>query len=401
MRCAHVIPYMDPRAGGPVVVVDRFCRGLARCGHEALVITADSGAASAAPRRGDDSSGYELRRHRSYLGRFAYSPAMASTLAEIVPTCDLVHIHTLWTYATAAAVTACRRHRVPYVVMPHGMLDPNSLSRKALRKRLYGRLLEFPRLRKAAALVYTTTEERALAESAVPGLPEGFVVPLGSDPPPAARQELAADFFAAYPHLRGKTLVTFLGRIHPKKGLDLLVPAFAQVAARQPDAHLLIVGPDESGYAAAVQRNIARLGLQARVTRIGMLHGAEKWAALAASRLFVLPSYQENFALAVAEACRAGTPVVVSRRVNIWRDICDARAGLVIDCDAAALTAAILEAVRNDREWERRSQAAAALAERCFDWARSVEGLLRVYDRVRKTQPGCVSSARAVAGAWG
>src|SRR5262249_22116478 len=144
---------------------------------------------------------------------------------------------------------ACRNAQVPYIVMPHGMLDPHSLKRKWLKKQLYGRFVEWPNLRRARAVVYTTLEERRLAESSVAGLPPAYMVPLGADDPPAApNAELAEEFLQAHPQLRGKVLVTFLSRLHPKKGLDLLIPGFALLATQHPDAQLVLVGPGEADY---------------------------------------------------------------------------------------------------------------------------------------------------------
>jgi glycosyltransferase involved in cell wall biosynthesis len=395
MRCAHVIPYMAARAGGPVVVVDRLCRQIARRGVEPIVLTTDV-LSDMAPRpawssisrvggAGARGGEYELRAYRAWSRRFAYSPALASALDRIIPTCDLVHVHTLWTHATAAAVRACRRHRVPYVLMPHGMLDPNSLSRKSLRKIIYGHLFEFQRVRSAAGVIYTTERERELAERSVGTAGSGppvYVVPLGADEPPGDRDGLAREFLASRPFLAGKQIVTYLSRVHPKKGLDLLVPAFAKVAARMPQAHLLIVGPDEADTWPRVRRQIEQLGLQPHVTRIDMLMGAAKWAALAASTLFVLPSYQENFAIAVAEALRIGTPVVISDRVNIWPTVEAGRAGRVVPCDADALTAAIHVSLADEAAWRDMSAAAVMVATRNYDWGKTADAMMEVYQRV-------------------
>ncbi|MBN1490240.1 MAG: glycosyltransferase [Phycisphaerae bacterium] len=389
MRCAHVIPYMNMRAGGPVVVVDRFCRQMARHGVESIVLTTDvlgepdgqiiSGEAAG---EGPSTGTYELRCHRAFLGTFGYSPTLATSLDECVPTCDLVHVHTLWTYATWAAVRACRRHGVPYVLMPHGMLDRHSLARKPLRKTAYGHLFEFARARAAAAMIYTTDAERELAEASVRDLPEGHIVPLAADPPPDERAALAQSFLASRPHLADKHVVTFLGRVHPKKGLDLLIPAFAKVAMRVPNSHLLVIGPDNDGYWPRIQQQIDGLGLRPYVTRIEMLRGQLKWAALAASQLFVLPSHQENFAIAVAEALRIGTPVVISDRVNIWPTVARGGAGRVVPRDLNSLVDALLASLEDPVAWRAMSEAAVSVACECFDWRRSADAMMRVYEQV-------------------
>ncbi len=391
MKALHVIPYMHPRAGGPVAVVDRLCRRLAVAGWDTSVITTDCYARHEPVETwGADSRPYGLRVHRSRWTPFAparaRSRALSADLERTVPTCDLVHIHTLWTHATAVAIRVARRHGVPFLVMPHGMLDPNSLSRKATKKRIYGRLAEFPRLRGAAGIVYTTPVEQRLAESAVPALPPGHIVALGSDDPSeASREEAAQAFLKEHKYLRGRRLVTHLGRIHPKKGLDLLVPAFARVARRVPDVHLLLVGPDDTDYLRVVNHLAAVCGVDDRVTHIPMLVGERKWQALAASTLFALPSYQENFGIAVAEAARMGLPLVISNRVNLWPDVQAAGAGVVVDCDAEHVATALMTVLSDDTFRRRAGAAAKKLATTRYTWDRSAEALIGVYERVLRT----------------
>ena len=203
---------------------------------------------------------------------------------------------------------------MPYVVSPHGMLDPGSLGRRGVRKRAYAAVVEWPHLRRAAGMIYTAEEERRLAESSVSGLPPGSVVPLGAgDPPDEPRADLAATFFESFPELKGKRVVLFLGRLHEKKGPDRLIAAFPEVRRAVPGAALALVGPGEERYVAGL-----RAAAGEGVHFLGSLSGRLKWAAYAAADVFVLPSFQENFALTVAEALRVGTPAVLTRHVNIW-----------------------------------------------------------------------------------
>lgn len=382
MRCAHVIPYMTLRAGGPVVVVDRLGRETARRGIESLVLTTDAWGGDQAEADALAGGDYEVRVHAARFRRFAFSPALVAALDDVVPTCDLVCIHTLWTHATAAAARACQRHGVPYVVMPHGMLDPHSRSRKPLRKLAYGHAFEFPRVRRAHGVLYTTEEERRLAESSLRGLPPGHIVPLGTDAPPDTRAALAEWFLASRPHLRDRRVVVFLSRVHPKKGLDLLIDAMAHVVARRPDVHLLVIGPDEGGYWRRIERRVNRRGMGRHVTRIDMLHGASKWAALAAGAVYVLPSYQENFAIAAAEALRIGTPVILSDRVNIAPDVAAHGAGCVVPCEREALAAALDAGLDDPAGLARMSEAATALAASQYTWSRSADAMMDAFARV-------------------
>lgn len=385
MIVTHVIPYMHPDAGGPPVVVDRLCRRLAARGWESRVLTTDTFA------RGRDTTwatppdkAYPVEVYQTWGPRtFSYSPCFARAVGRAVAGSDLVHLHTLWTYPTFRAGRECRRQGVPFVVMPHGMLDPHSLGRKRVKKMLYGRLVEWPNLRSAAGVLYTHAEEQRLAESMVLGLPPGHITPLGSDaPPPDPRAILAAEFAAQYPSLGGKDLVLFLGRIHSKKGLDLLLPAFAEVARVQPLAHLLLVGPGDQGDLRRLRETLSAWRLTDRATLAGPLYGREKWAAMAASRCFVLPSYQENFALAVVESLAMGLPVVISRRVNIWPEVTRAGAGLTCDLSAPSVRDGILTWLRDPQLAADAGHKGRELVKGTFTWDRTAEAVESAYRQV-------------------
>lgn len=381
MRVTHVIPYMHPRAGGPPVVVDRFCRSLTQRGWSCRVLTTDALA------RGDASHGtdcyrsdYTLDVYPSRGGPFAYSPELAAAMTDAVAQSDLVHLHTLWTYPGIAAIRACRRLRVPLVVMPHGMLDPHSLQRKRWKKALYARFVEWPNLKRAAGMIYTHSEEQRLAELSCPDLPPGSIVPLGADQPPTDA-DLAEGFWAKFPRLRGKRLILFLSRLHPKKGLDLLIPAFARVARQQPDVELLLVGDGEPGYVRHLRQLAAREDIADRTTFAGPLLGRDKWSALAAGTLLILPSYQENFALVVAEALAAKLPVILSRRVNIWRDVAQAGAGAVCELSLESIAETLSGCLASEEFLRTARERGPRLVSERFNWERSTDALVLAYER--------------------
>jgi glycosyltransferase involved in cell wall biosynthesis len=227
----------------------------------------------------------------------------------------------------------------PYFVFPHGMLDPwfkQTYPLKHLKKWLYWPWAEYRVLRDAAGVLFTCEEERLLARQSF-GLyrAKERVVAYGTGQPPQDAERLREVFFSAHPALRGKRIVLFLSRIHEKKGCDLLVRAFGQVAAQDPLLHLVVAGPDESGLTPGLQRMAQEAGVAERITWPGMLMGDVKWGAFYASEVFALPSHQENFGIAVAEALGCGLPVLISDKVNIWREIHESRSGLV-GADTAA-----------------------------------------------------------------
>jgi glycosyltransferase involved in cell wall biosynthesis len=382
VNLTHVVPYMHPSAGGPPVVVDRLCRKLVERGHRVRVITTDA-LADGAPgwERAYADGGYHLEVHRARgRGPFAYSRTLSAALRRSAAESDLVHLHTVWTYPTLRAAWACRKTGTPYLVMPHGMLDPNSVRRKRVKKWLYAKLVETPNLRRAAGLVYTHPEEERLARRSVSGLPDGWIVPLAADNPPTDdRPRLAAEFFETHRALAGGAIVLFLGRLHPKKGLDLLVPAFAEVARRVAGARLVLVGPGDPQYTAGLCARAAALGIADRVEFLGPLAGREKWAALAAASVFALPSYQENFAITVVEAMSVGTPVLLSRRVNIWSDIQSENAGIISDLDTTLIAGNLVRVLGDAGFADRLGTNGRALVRRTYNWGRTADAAEIAY----------------------
>ena len=386
MRVAHVIPYMHPSGGGPPVVVDRFCRGLSARGIGAELFTTD---ALAPP--GDDgwretfAGDYSATVSAARGGVYGFSPELRRVFRTRLPRFDLVHLHNLWHWPGWAAGRLCRRAGVPYVVNPHGMLDPGSLARKGWKKRTYGRLREWPHLRRARAMIYTADEERRLAEAAVAGLPPGMIVPLGADVPPDEPVGVLRDqFFRQFPLLRGRRVVLFLGRLHEKKGPDLLIEAFARIAELEPAASLVLVGAGSPDFVSQLRSRAGGLpgGLDRHVHFPGPLRGREKWAAYAAAEVFVLPSHQENFALTVAEAMGMRVPVVLSDRVNTWRDIVEAGAGAVCDVEPASIAGAVSTYLGDPDLRIAAGRAGASLVDERFNWPAAVDCLVESYDRI-------------------
>jgi glycosyltransferase involved in cell wall biosynthesis len=382
VRILHLIPYMHPSAGGPPVVVDAWCRELKARGAEIEVLTTDS-YSPGRDRAWEEQyrSAYPVTVLPCWGPRgFGYSTQMPSQLREKLQSCDLVHVHNLWSYCNRLAARLCPSAHVPFVVSPHGMLDPHSMGRKPWKKKLYGKLVEFPQLRKAAGLFFTHPEEERLARETCSQLPRGYVVPLGTEEPPAeSREQLAAEFLKQFPDLADRERVVFLGRLHPKKGLDLLVSAFARVAELRPRAKLILIGPGDLSYVNELFRQVRSLNLAERVVSLGSLSGRDKWAALAAGEVYVLPSYQENFAIALVEALRIGTPVICSRRVNIWADLAAAGAATVCDLTIESVGNSILQLLQNPARSQDQSRNGAAFAAMTYTWPKSVDRLSQVY----------------------
>lgn len=283
---------------------------------------------------------------------------LARALRDRVREFDVVHVHSLYLFHGMVAGHYCRKWGVPYIIRPHGTLDPYIHKRHRLRKRVVELLFERRNFRGASAVHYTTEDEHRLAQPFVFGAP-GFVVPLGFDLTAYHQRPGIGSLSAAFPELRGKKVVLFLGRINFKKGLDILVHAMSTVLKTNADAHLVIAGPDSDGLASTVKEWICEKRIESNVTFTGMLEGQTKLAALFESSVFVLPSYSENFGIAVVEAMACGLPVIVSDKVNICHEIAEARAGVVVPCEAEKCAEAIVFVLNNDesaREFGRRGR---------------------------------------------
>jgi glycosyltransferase involved in cell wall biosynthesis len=328
MKILHLLASVDPRAGGPVEGVRRSGTAMQEAGHEIEVATCDApGDAYLA------AFPFPVHAFGPTQGRYSFSERLAPWLAANAKRFDAVVVHGLWQYHGFAAWKALHKSAVPYYVYVHGMLDPwfkEAYPLKHLKKWLYWPWAEYRVLRDARAVIFTTEEERTRARRSF-WLYRAHerIVPFGTTVPQLEAAPLRETFLNAIPSLRGKRIVLFLGRVHAKKGCDLLIDAFARVAGRDPTLHLVIAGPDETGWASTLRIRAQAAGIAHRVSLPGMLQGELKWGAFHASDVFVLPSHQENFGVAVAEALGCGLPALISDKVNVWREIEADGAGLV------------------------------------------------------------------------
>ncbi|MGY4344971.1 glycosyltransferase involved in cell wall biosynthesis [Bradyrhizobium sp. GM7.3] len=230
---------------------------------------------------------------------------------------------------------------VPYFVFTHGMLDPwfqKQYPVKAAFKQLSWLFNEGPLLRNANGVLFTCEEERLLARDAFwPYRVHEFVVGYGTSDVTGNYDAQVAAFRSRLPRLGQRNFLLFLSRIHPKKGCDLLIDAFAKIASSVPDLDLVIAGPDQSGWVGQLKQRAAAAGVDHRIHWPGMLEGDLKWGAFRGCEAFVLPSHQENFGIVVAEALACGKPVLITDKVNIWREIKEDGAGLVVADDSAGI----------------------------------------------------------------
>jgi glycosyltransferase involved in cell wall biosynthesis len=311
--------------------------------------------------------------------RYAYAPHLGRALRREVGAFDLAHIHSMYLYPTWAAAHACRQAGVPYILRPHGTLTSYQTQHRRRAKQIYDRTLGRGIVDGASLLHFTSEQEKSEAE--VSGyIGPSRVVRLGisteifADLPPRGR------FRARHAAINARPVVLFLGRLAPKKGIDLLLPAFAAVRERCPEAHLVLAGPDDNGYAHVVRRLVDRYGVNDCVTFTGLLAGEGKLAALRDADVWTLPSYAENFGVAVVEAMAAGLPVVISDRVDIHPEVTAAEAGVVVPCAVEPLAEALQRLLENPGERARLGAQARRVALARYSWDAVATEVVSMYE---------------------
>jgi glycosyltransferase involved in cell wall biosynthesis len=385
MKILHVIANLAPRYGGPGQACWEMARAVAQLGHQVSIYTTNQdgpGTLSVPTDRPVWREGVEVRYFPIQAPRFwGTSMALARALRQEIPGVDLVHVHNLYLFHNLVSGRYCRRFGVPYLIQPHGTLDPFIYRRHGWRKRLMEWGFQNRAIRQAAAILFTTAEERVLAAPLTFGTP-GVVVPLGMDFDDFAVLPEPGGFRQRYPEIGAQPIILFFGRINFKKGLDILARAFGLVARRRPDVHLVIAGPDNEGWGARVRTWLDAEGVLSRTTFTGMLLGPDKFAVLRDANLFVLPSHSENFGLAVIEAMAAGLPVIISDKVNIWREVETGGAGRVIPCEAPALADQILSLLDDPGEAVSMGRKGRALVQERFQWPKIGRSLAEAYARI-------------------
>ena len=386
MKLLHVIHSTNPAGGGPIESLTQVARVMAEAGHSTEVLTLDDPSALWV-------RGFSFPVHAVGPGRtsYGYTPRLVSWLRENAANYDAVVVRGIWQYHSFGTWRALRESSTPYVVFTHGMLDPwfkKTYPVKHAKKWLYWPWAEYRVLRDAAAVLFTCEEEKLLArQSFWLYRCNEVAVSYGTSAPPDDTEIQKEAFFARYPELRNKRMALFLGRIHSKKGCDLLIEAFAKVLNKDPDWRLVIAGPDQMGWRAKLEAQARERRVSDSITWTGMIAGEVKYGALKAAEVFVLPSHQENFGIGVAEALACGTPVLISDQVNIWREVEGDGAGIVakddIDGTCALLNSWI--ALPNEQKSQMRRQARECFQRR-FEIHRVAESLVRVLSGVIQTE---------------
>jgi glycosyltransferase involved in cell wall biosynthesis len=385
MRILHVTSFYEPASamGGLAMVTATLARAQAREGAAISVFTTTAGLGDRRPRpEGEDRGGVRVHYFPVRAGsRFFFSGALLRACWTQIPGFDLVHVHGLWTFPATWAAAAARRARVPYVLSPHGSLNRWPMKYKAYKKIPYWWIVERHTVRGARRIHCATQDEAAQARPWIGDRPTA-VIPLAVEAPlpPDASQAAAWRMRVGVPP--GVPVIGFLGRIHPIKGLDLLVDAVARVEG----AHLILAGPDDGDTHARLARQAAALGIAERVHWPGLLDAAGRGALLAAIDVFVLPSHSESFGLAAAEAMAAGVAVVMTPGVNL-AGMAGSAAGCVVPRDPEKMADALSGLLSDRARRTALGTAARRLVAERLSPAAVARQMLRLYEE-------CVAPAR-------
>jgi glycosyltransferase involved in cell wall biosynthesis len=391
MKTLHVISDLNPRSGGPNSVVRALSDYQARARIDVTVCTSNWKNST-----NKNISEYLGSRKNDVSFKIfpSWSPLLISTtmnkwFRNNIKSFDIVHIHGLYRFPVTSAACWARIAEVPYLICPHGSLDPFLYKQSRyniLLKRIYERLFDIPNLNHAAAVHYTAEDEaKRAAFLKLRSMP--VVVSNGID-------------WESYNHLPAKgkfrqhlgidakrPLVLFLGRINFKKGLDILVSAFSRVLLKNTNARLAIVGPDNEDYGLKVRQWCREQGIHDKVFFVDHLEAENVKEAYVDADVFVLPSYTENFGMTVVEAMACGTPVVISDQVNIWREIQETGAGVVVCLDPCAVADAICMVLEDKQTAEAMETRGRVAAKNCYAWPHVVDQMTQVYQELIANSP--------------
>ena len=347
MRLLHIIGSMDPKSGGPCQGIRSSSPILENLGVYREIVCFDD---PASDYLGKDP--FPVHALGTEYNQWGYSSKLKPWLRENLQRFDVVITNGLWMYHSHSTWQVLKWYRkrqtgvrqIRWFVMPHGMLDPyfqRAASRKlkAVRNWVYWLLMERDVIRQANGILFTCETELLLARQTFRYYkPQREInVGYGIENPPSYTVDMNEAFHKSCPLLSKRPYLLFLSRINYKKGIDFLIKAYSNLLKEYPNTvhipQLVIAGPGvEDQYGKQMQQLVAKIsGLDTHIFFPGMLMGDAKWGALYGCEAFVLPSHQENFGVAVAEAMACGKPVLVSNQVNIWREIEAGNCGLIAD----------------------------------------------------------------------
>jgi glycosyltransferase involved in cell wall biosynthesis len=376
MKILHVVPGIEQISGGPSQAAVAICHAINQTGLTSHIATTI-----------DSLDRYQLVNHefiknnifyfnRWKLEYFAFSNELKKWLNLNITNYSIVHIHSFFNYPSHVAATCARTARIPYIIRPAGSLNTWSIQQKYWKKQLWIKLFSKPNLKEVSSFHATSKQEAEHLLKLYPNK-QIKIIPLGVDFP---------DCESLSPRLSEQPLqLLFLSRLNQKKNIPLLLSALKKVVERHIPLTLRIAGKPDPGmenYERELRELVKQMELDNFVNFIGFVEGEQKINELRKSHVFVLPSYDENFGIAVAEAMAYGLPVIISNRVALAEDVITNNAGVVIDCeDVDGLAEAIETFYKDENLRLKMSQQSRCLASR-FSWSSTADALIHLYSNI-------------------
>lgn len=354
MRILHIVPSYLPayKHGGPIWSVHNFNKWLVKKGINVTVYTTDIDIPESTSRAKEiDIDGVKVFYFPASLPKqWEYSRELHKWLARNVRNFDLVHITSTFLAASTLGAHYAKKFGKPYIISPRGNLMKEPLEKKGpLKKKLYISFIEERNLTDADAVHFTVEQEKQEYDDAGLTSKKALVIPNGLDVSDFKTNIPLGVFRKKFGISEDKKIVLFLSRINWKKGLDTLIPAFAQVLEKEQDSVLVIAGGDDEEYKKKVEKWVDEYKVKDRVLFTGMILGVDKTGALQDSDVFVLPSYSENFGMAVIEAMYFRLPVIVTKNVGVAPYVKQNEAGFVVEKNVEEVATAVMRILRNKK----------------------------------------------------
>lgn len=384
MRILHVVASLAPRHGGPTVAALGMVRAQRALGVDSRLLSSDDDAGARLPVECGNWVEHEglpvwflprVEARQHTLVGFTYTPGIRAWMKKHAGDFDFVHVHTVFSHPANSAMRHCRKHSIPYCVRPLGQLCDWSLKQRRWVKQLQLALITRRNVN-AARFIHCTSRMEA-EETALNGFTSPCeVLPHGLEMPPIipdARRRLRERLGLP----QDRRLVIFMSRIHPKKGIDLLLQAAARL---EPDFDLVFAGSGEEAHVSEARRQADAL-LGARAHWLGFTEGTEKWTALQGADIFALTSHSENFGIAVAEAVACGLPVLVSNQVALCDEVERLRLGAVTSLDVGDIASALGKLLESPSLRSEIAARATVCAQEHFSWPAAARRLVSACER--------------------
>ncbi len=378
MKVLHVAASLSPKWGGPTMVIQGLTEALVKRG---VIITI-----FAPFRKGEECvvpKGVDVKLFpQSVFAKLwrNHSFTLAKQLKKALKEFDILHIHEIWHHSHFSAYNAAKFFGIPFVITIHGELEPWSLNYKKLKKRIYANLIQRRILREAKAIHAITNKEVESIRNF--GVDNKIVVVGNGIDIEAFRSSFPKQkLLEYYPELKSKKIILFLGRLHPNKGLDILIRAFRRVVESYPETHLLIAGPDENGYQKHIAKLLAEENVAKCVTFAGILIGEKKLTALSGADLFILPSYSEGFSISILEAMASGLPVIITKQCN-FPEVEKSNAGIVINPRIDELADAMTKLIGSNEIMKEMGENGKKLVGEKYNWKIISEKMFYLYQEI-------------------